>query len=145
MCYLFGWKTSTLSIRVTQYSVVDGTNESILTLRDVDFDDTVHGLHSTLINERTFLQDFLLIPINSLQNYQKILTKCFFGTAYIVICLAWSKLQWHYSVLPVAKPVLQFIIMLNFKEISSDTYFLCTDSCKYVMNSGFRRCHHNKP
>ena len=60
-------------------------------------------LWSTISNEETFLQDFLLILKHSLQNYLKILKKCFFAAICIVIYLICSYPLPHTGMLPVAK------------------------------------------
>ena len=65
--------------------------DTISSFKDGAFDDDtsiqsfVQDLHSTISNEETFLQDFLLIRKYSIQNYQEILTKYILGTTYIVI------------------------------------------------------------
>ena len=62
----------------------------------------VHDSITNISTERTFLQDFLVILKRSLQNYQKILKKCFLGTTRRTLMLS-ANIKSHTGVLSVSK------------------------------------------
>ena len=51
----------------------------------------IYSPHSTTSNEKTFLQNILVILKHSLPNYQKISKTCILNTTYIAISLACPK------------------------------------------------------
>ena len=73
----------------------------------------VHDTLTNISNEETFLQDFVVILKRTLQNYYKILKKCFLCTAWTVMLSTGT--YYHSMVNTTYTPSLS-VMRVNIKE-----------------------------
>ena len=71
-----------------------------------------------ICNKETLLQYLLVILKHSLQNYYKLLKKCFFCAIYIVICLACLSFHTGTGVLSAPKRVATYFTTRKLKYVS---------------------------